>query len=96
MKQALLKTLAEAVQKPILEIEIARAKALLLAQRNQQRQLVLTRARTLVWAESSGLGAAFELEFTRRIEAVKRSEVERVARTLLSGNPVIVRTRTEG
>ena len=96
MKQALLKTLAEAALKPILEIEIARAKALLLAQRNQQRQLVLTRARTLVWAESSGLGAAFELEFTRRIEAVKHSEVERVARTLLTGNPVIVRTRTEG
>jgi zinc protease len=93
MKDALLQTLAELPRKPITESELERAKALLLAQRNQQRQLVLARARALATAESSGLGAAFELEFSRRIEAIKRADVERVARLLFGGNPAIVRTR---
>ena len=93
MKEALLKTLSELPRKPITEGELGRARALLIAQHNQQRQLVLARARALASAESSGLGAAFELEFSRRIEAVKRTDVERVARTLLGGNPAVVRTR---
>lgn len=95
MRDALLKTLSEVATgaKPFTDAEVARAKALLGAQRNQQRQLVLSRARALAWAESIGLGATFELEFERRIDAVKRADVERVARALLSTNPAVVRSR---
>ena len=93
MKAALLSVLNETTHKPLTDSELLRAKNLLLAQHTQQRQLVLSRARALAWAESSGLGAAFELEFTRRIEAVKRTDIERVARQLFSGNPALVRTR---
>lgn len=93
LRDGLLKTLKGLGQNPgITDSELARAKTLLLAQRSQQRQLVLARARALSWAETSGLGAAAELEFPRRIEAVKRSDVERVAQTLFGGNPVVVRT----
>ena len=93
MKAALLNVLNGTTRKPIADAELLRAKNLLLAQHTQQRQLVLNRARALAWAESSGLGAAFELELTRRIEAVKRTDVERVAKQLFSGNPALVRTR---
>ena len=95
MKTALLQTLGQVAQgtKPFTDPELARAKTLLIHQHHQQRQLVLSRARALAWSESIGLGASFELEFEKRIESVKRSEIERVARTLLSGNPAVVRTR---
>ncbi len=93
MKAGLLATLADALKKPFTDAELLRAKILLQTQHTQQRQLVLSRARALAWAETSGLGAASELELARRIEAVKRTDIERVAKTLLSGNPAIVRTR---
>ena len=92
MRDGLLKTLSQLRQAPPTDGELTRAKTLLLAQRSQQRQLVLPRARALITAETSGLGAAMELEFTKRIEAVKRSDVERVAQTLFGSNPVVVRT----
>lgn len=93
LRDGLLKTLKGLGQQPgITDTELARAKTLLLAQRSQQRQLVLARARALSGAEASGLGAAAELEFPRRIEAVKRSDVERVAQALFGSNPVVVRT----
>ena len=95
MKAALLDTLSAVARgaKPFTDTELVRAKNLLIAQRSQQRQLVLPRARALAWAETIGLGAAFELEFERRIDAVKRGDVERVAQALLSTNPAVVRSR---
>ena len=93
MKTGLLTTLADSTRQPFTDAELLRAKNLLLTQHTQQRQLVLSRARALAWAETCGLGAASELELARRIEAVKRTDVERVAKTLLSGNPAIIRTR---
>lgn len=92
LREGLLATLHAARKAPITESELTRARTLLLAQRSQQRQLVLTRARALTWAETCGQGAVAELEFVRRIEAVKRGDVERVAERLLGGNPAIVRT----
>lgn len=95
MKAALLQALGQVAKgtKPFTDPELARAKTLLINQHHQQRQLVLSRARALAWSESIGLSASFELEFSKRVEEVKRADIERVARTLLSGNPAVVRTR---
>jgi predicted Zn-dependent peptidase len=78
---------------PITEAEVDRARAYLLTRHNIERQRLRDRAFGAGWAEVMGLGADFDTDFFARLALVSSSDVNTLARELLSKPSATVYTQ---
>ena len=75
---------------PVRPDELVHAKTYLKARHAEGRQRIKERAAGAGWAEVMGLSADFDTAYDERIDAVTTADVNRMARTVLGGNPAVV------
>ncbi len=78
--------------RPIKEVELSRAKSLLIGKHRRERQRLSERASALGVAQVMGLGAAFEANYEERIGAVTLADVQGLAREMFDANAATVTT----
>jgi zinc protease len=76
--------------KPVTPDELARARTYLKARHLESRQRLREQAFGIGWAETMGIGAAFDTSYDARLDAVTLDDINAVARRVFSGNPAVV------
>lgn len=97
LRESLLREMRSLAASPdaITDADLSRAKAYLKGRHLRDRQRLKDRAFGAGWAEIMGLGAAFDTEYEKRIDAVTKEQVTRLAGVVLGSNPAVVYTLAE-